>query len=149
MNKEEFLNITRDFFCGQGFHLLKRSKFYYESEEFVLRIDLQHSDYTEQFYFNYNIRIKAIHKEIKQIDDKNGWDFILARIIDAPDQAFIVEYNSITANEYLKQLKANYERQIKPIIDYGVKSLLYLYRRNITYIHFRPEAMQFLEQYYS
>lgn len=149
MNKEEFLNATREFFRSQGFQLLKKSKFYYDSEEFILKIDLQPSNYSEQFYLNYNIRIKAIHKEIKQIEDKNGWDLILGRIIAAPDRAFIVAYNSIAANEYLKQLKLKYERQIKPIIDRGVGSLLYLYRHEITYIHFRPGVLQFLEQYRS
>lgn len=49
MTKNEFLNITRNFFRQCGFQLIKKSKFYFEANDFILEVQLQHSNYDE-FY---------------------------------------------------------------------------------------------------
>lgn len=60
MEKNEFLAVTQQFMSQQGFQLLKKSKFYYEAAEFVLKFELQRSNYSELYYFDFNIRIKEL-----------------------------------------------------------------------------------------
>lgn len=149
MNKKEFLDCSRDFFRNQGFKVLKKSKFYYEAKDFVYMIELQLSNYSELYYFNYNIRIKDIHKDINQIDSNRGWDFFSARIISTTEKAFIIEYDKIDKNSYVDQLFIKYKEQIEPILNGGLDALINLYKSDKLYICFKPETVQYLKKYYN
>lgn len=148
MNKEEFLDITREFMRNQGFQLLRKSKFYFKADEFVLKIELQHSEYDELYYFNFNVRINELHSQVTRIDDTVEWDLILGRLINSKDYAFIVKYLEVEKEEYLNLLQKKYVQQIEPILDEGLKKLIWLEENNISYIDFKKGILEYLQEKY-
>ena len=119
MNKEEFLEISRAYFKSIGFQILKKSKFYYDTEDITLLVWFQHSNFSETYYVDYYFRIKKLHPEVKNITD-NVWDTIGGRLIYSATKGFNIEYQLYNKDEYLKDLSKLSDLQIVPIMQDGV-----------------------------
>ncbi len=145
MEKNEFLNVTGQFMKQQGFQLLKKSKFYYEAADFILKFELQRSNYSELYYFNFNIRIKELHPRITQTDDESEWDLLMGRMMIDAASAFTVEYKEWEEDRYLNRLKTLFSKQIHPILVDGLKALFPLEKKNVVYIDFKKDAQAYLE----
>lgn len=145
MEKNEFLAVTQQFMSQQGFQLLKKSKFYYEAAEFVLKFELQRSNYSELYYFDFNIRIKELHPRIIQTDDESAWDLLMGRMMIGAGTAFTVECKEWEEDCYLNRLKTLFSKQIHPILVEGLKALLPLEKKNVVYIDFKKDAQEYLE----
>ncbi len=125
MEKKEFLDISREYFKQLGFQSLKKSKFYYYAKELALCVWLQHSDYSEIYYINYDIQLKALHNNEQcdgSICDVRG------RLVSARDRGFMVEYLLWNTDDYLKVLDELSKKQIVPIMEQGVKYVKKLVR---------------------
>lgn len=148
MTKNEFIGITREFFKEKGFHLLKKSKFYMDTRDFVLKVYLQHSDYSELYYFNFDIRIKDLHPMNIKLDDEDysSWDFCFGRLVENKEYAFTVEYLKVQQEDYLNKLNKIYLQQIKPILVEGLRILLPFNKKGKLYINFKKETEEFLRQ---
>ena len=128
MNKKEIQDITREYFKELGFQVLKKTKFYFESDELVLRLWMDKSQFSETYYFTYHFRIKVLHPEVKDITNDNVWDTWGGRLGYELPRQFEVEYPRWNQDKYLKDLKEITEKHIVPIMKYGteyVKKLAY------------------------
>ena len=121
MEQKEIQDITRQYFKQLGFQVLKKTRFYFESDELVLRLWLQRSQFSETYYFTYDIRIKALHPEIKDLTNENVWDTTVGgRLGYDSHKGFHVEYPLWDQQTYLKDLKKLTEKQLVPIMKQGV-----------------------------
>lgn len=120
MEKNEFLDINREFFKSIGFQTLKKSKFYFESEELVLQVYMNHSNYSELYYIDYYIRIKTLHPNITKATDDVEWDTHFCRLSNGKGKAFIAEYEDLDADTYLNIIENLVTKQIVPILQGGV-----------------------------
>ncbi len=120
MEKKEFLDINKNYFKQLGFLAPTKTKFYYEREDLILCIWLQHSTYSKLYYVNYSICLKTLHPEIQDpvkdfyidANGRMGYDSV---------RGFHIEYETWNAEDYLKDLDKLYKRQVVPIIKHGLK----------------------------
>lgn len=111
MEKKEFLDASREYFKSIGFQTLKKSKFYYYTDDLALLVWLQHSDYSEMYYINYDIQLKALHPN-EQCD---------GNICDVRGRlACSTEYQLRNAKDYLLSLERAIQKQIAPIMKDGL-----------------------------
>lgn len=120
MDKKEFLDVSREYFKSIGFQTLKNSKFYYDSKDFILMIWMNHSNYSEQYYIDYYIKIKALHLNISNDIE---WDTHFCRLTNGKDKALLVKYAEIELLDYIKVLNKRADEQIVPILKHGIKYL--------------------------
>ena len=120
MEQKEIQDITRAYFKQLGFQVLKKTKFYFDSDELTLRLWLDRSQFSETYYFTYDIRIKALHPEIKDITNENVWDTVGGRLTYSLQKGFHVEYPLWDQQTYLRDLKMLTEKQLVPIMQQGV-----------------------------
>ena len=120
MEQKEIQDITREYFKQLGFQVLKKTRFYFDSEELTLRMWLDRSQFSETYYFTYHIRIKALHPEIKDVKNDHIWDTVGGRLTYGSQRGFHVEYPLWDQETYLKDLKMLTEKQIVPIMKQGV-----------------------------
>lgn len=136
MEKKEFLDVSREYFKSIGFQMLKKSKFYYESEELVLQVYMNHSNFSELYYIDYDFRLKKLHPEVQSID-YNVWDTIIAGRLQH------VDYLLYDKDQYLENLKRFVQKYICPIMTNGIKYIKKIVKdRNAlnTGIHFTPDV---------
>ena len=117
MEKKEFLDVSREYFKSIGFQTLKKSKFYYESNELVLRVELFHSNYDEYYYIYYFIILKSLHND-GIFEDLNG--DISGRVVWDEKRCFDVKYTLLKKEEYMNFLKYLSNQQILPIVKDGI-----------------------------
>jgi len=133
MEKKEFLDVSREYFKSIGFQILKKSKFFYESEELVLQVYMNHSNFSEQYYVDYYIRIKALHPNINEITNDKEWDTHFARLTNGKDTAFIVEYENMDVDSYSNILERLVTNQIVPIMQGGVNFIKHFFKNRKKY----------------
>lgn len=114
MEKKEFLDISREYFKSIGFQTLKKSKFYYEADDYFLVVVMTLSNFSETYYLDYWISIKALHnKETNSI--KNLIVDAQGRFGDNKIQVEI-EYEKEEKETYLKCLEQQSKIHIEPIL---------------------------------
>lgn len=139
MEKKEVLTISKSYFKSLGFQTLKKNKYYFESDDLILRVWVDHSDFGEYFYIDYSIRLKALH--IGEVFDDYDWD-IGGRLIFNRNKCFEVEYSSLNQDDYLKTLKELSEKQIVPIMQNGISFIKKLINNSTSlgsYIFFKKD----------
>lgn len=134
MEKNEFLDVSREFFKSIGFQTLKKSKFYYESDELVMTMVMTLSNFSETYYLDYWITIKALH------DRKT--DYLKNTEVDAQGRfgdkrvQVEVEYEKTDKESYLKILEKQTKIHIEPIQKQGLKAIVknpyvFVYKKDV------------------
>ena len=142
MEQKEIQDITRAYYKQLGFQVFKKTKFYYETNDIVLRLWLEKSQFSETYYFTYHFRIKKLHPEVKDITNELIWDTRGGRMGYDLERGFHVEYPLWDQQTYLKELKMLTEKQIVPIMKQGVEYVKKLAFNNYScgaWILFTPE----------
>lgn len=122
MEKKEFLDISREYFKSIGFQTLKKSKFYYEADDYFLVVVMTLSNFSETYYLDYWISIKALHnKETNSI--KNLIVDAQGRFGDNKIQVEI-EYEKEEKETYLKCLEQQSKIHIEPILRLGLTAIV-------------------------
>lgn len=111
------MDVSREYFKSIGFQTLKKSKFYYESNELVLRVELFHSNFGEYYYIDYFIILKSLHNDVV-FEDLNG--DVSGRVVFDEKKCFDIKYTLLKKEEYLNALKNLSNKQILPIIKDGI-----------------------------
>lgn len=121
MDKKEFLDVSREYFRSIGFQILKKSKFYYDSDKLTLRVDLFHSNYGEYYCVEYVFRIKKLHPQVIDPLNNEVWDTLTGRIVYNRNKGFPIEYQLWDKEDYISTLKELAQKQLFPIMQYDIK----------------------------
>ena len=132
MDRKEIQNLTREYFKKLGFQVIKNVKFYYDCDDYVLQVWMQHSCYGALYYYNYYFRIKSLHPEVDSIVT-DVWDNDGARFsARSPHNGFAVEYPLWTKERYLEELSYAVGKTILPIIREGIPYIKKLAKKDKT-----------------
>lgn len=119
MDKKEFKRILATTLTEYGF-VTKSNISRAETDELIIVVSTQKSNYENNYYLNYGFLIKELSPELINPKD-NQCDVFgrLSLIIDGK-LAPTVDFENISCEELLSALKISLNERIKPVLEFGL-----------------------------
>ena len=120
--KKELGKILNEY----GFRYINKS-YYKETEELVVVIATQKSNFSDEIYINYGFLIKMESPEIQyprdnECDVRGRFDFQIKG-----KQFYSISLSSLSEKELSDEVSENMERLIVPVLDHGLAKYFEMY----------------------
>jgi len=117
MDKKEFKKSTINTFSNLGFNI-DGKYIIKETEDFYLQVEFDKTAYGGEYYYVYlKIYFKELHQDIQIKNSSKLYDF--SERIEENELPYKINYLELSIDEYVKQLKKIYCKNIEPFIKYG------------------------------
>jgi len=126
MEKKAFKKELGNILSEYGFRYINRS-YYKETEELVIVIATQKSNFSDEIYINYGFLIKVENPEIQypkdnECDVRGRFAFQIKG-----EQLYSISLNSLSENELSDEVTKNMESLIVPVLDHGLAKYFEMY----------------------
>ena len=130
MDNKEFKNILRIYLDKNGF-IYKNKCFYKYTNDLIVVVDLQKSNYQNSFYINYAFFVKDIYNGVEY--PRTNMGDIRGRFVYNGSGA-VLDYfslDSLSQNEFRDSLEENINTVLKPVIEGGLIKYLEMFPKAI------------------
>lgn len=128
MDKKEFKQAITKVLSEYGFSL-KNKIYRLVTEDLIIVIATQKSNYDNTYYINYGFSIKALHPNIEEVKDNTS--DLSSRFMFKFDwkkrKSDSVRYEIIDSEKFSTAFKQCVENEIQPVLKYGLKKYFELY----------------------
>ena len=123
MDNTEFKKIVQGSTSKYGFMYCKKN-YYCETDDMIVVVNLQKSNYNNSYYINYGFFVKEIHNEL-QYPRLNECD-VTGRFINKTSKD-TYQLDIINADELVADLEKNINNYIVPVIYDGINKYFVLF----------------------
>ena len=123
MDNTEFKKIVQGSTSKYGFMYCKKN-YYCETDDVIVVVNLQKSNYSNRYYINYGFYVKEIHNEL-QYPRLNECD-VTGRFINRTSKD-AYQLDIINADELVAELEKNINNYIVPVINDGINKYFVLF----------------------
>lgn len=127
MDNSEFKKIVRKSTGKYGFIYCKKN-YYYNSDNLIVVINLQKSNFDNGYYINYGFCVKEIHNDL-QYPKSNECD-ITGRFLNGTNKD-IYPLDTMNVDELALNLDNNMMNFIVPVIDEGIGKYFELFPKAV------------------
>ena len=122
MDKKTFKKVISEVLSGYGFKVGKDKCFRAETNELIVVIGLQKSNYSEVYYINYGFLIKLLSPDLTAPRDYQC--DVKGRFIFGTDG---IAYESLNEDKFTTAFISELEKRVKPVLDSGLKKYFELF----------------------
>lgn len=119
MDKKEFKKVLASILSEYGF-TTKNNISRAETDELIIVISTQKSNYDNSYYLNYGFLIKALNPELTTPKD-NQCD-VFGRLNLNIDGKILptADFENMRSEEFSDALKMSLNERVKPVLDFGI-----------------------------
>ena len=141
MDKKEFKKALATTLLEYGF-VMKNNISRAETDELIIVVSTQKSNYENSYYLNYGFLIKELNPELTNPKD-NQCDVFgrLSLNIDG-ELATTADFENISSEEFSSALKISLNERIKPVLEFGLPKYFELFPTAISTV--RLNAKKYL-----
>lgn len=119
MNKQEFKKVLDFALSDYGF-VTKNNILKAETDELIIVVSTQKSNYDNSYYLNYGFMIKALSSDLTSPKDTQCDVFGRLNLYISGKFSTTVEIENISCEVFSESLKVSLDERIKPVIEFGL-----------------------------
>ncbi len=121
MNKKEFKTALTKVLTEYGFENNKGNIFRTETDELIVVVSTQKSNYENSYYINFGFLIKSLNPEMLNPKDNQCDVFGRFTLCVSGEEYTSIKYELINIDEFINAFNQSVNEKIKPVLDFGVK----------------------------